>query len=437
MTDLIDNFLREHTLTLMLDYYSGEKQVRMAKTRGKTTCSIILPPGTELLEAAGCTSISMYRLGSFVADNELRLMRLARSLLGGRSLVRGLGLLNMTIAKPYLDKMAEEGILGGLWKNYREYIKSSDDNNFPMDACFGTRVYYGALMKHYKNIDFSIGYGTRCGWFTKFFQDCAGATPLTFLDIPQEINEESLPYQISEVRRVIKEIEQFTKRPFSEEALRDEIKLHNSISRNYLEILKIWAQDITALDPRAFIYVLSMIHFGYPDRLGRGSKYFDRLMMNLAKELKRDSKKDLSDVPKILHAPMFGGFEPEIMTITSNLGGRLLFADWVSLGVLDPIKETGDPIENYSKYLINVAEHWLDNNTVIKHWVKIVEDLKLDGVIFNSVYGCKSFTPAYKLFKDRLIELGVPIVDISFHNMNENLGQIETRIGAFIEMIKD
>ncbi|MHC1590813.1 MAG: hypothetical protein ACXQS8_01895, partial [Candidatus Helarchaeales archaeon] len=123
MTDLISNFLREYALTLVLDYYSGEKQVRLAKARGKKICSIILPPGTELIEAAGLQSVSMYRLGSFVAEPELRFMRLTKSLLGGRSLVRGLGLLNMTAAKSYLKYMAEEGILGGLWKNYEDYLK--------------------------------------------------------------------------------------------------------------------------------------------------------------------------------------------------------------------------------------------------------------------------------------------------------------------------
>lgn len=436
MSNITKDFLRPATLSLMLDYFGARDQIRSARRRGKKICSIILAMATELVEAAGCVPISLYRLGSFLADNELRLMRTSKSIFGGRSLVRSLSLLNAAIGSNFFNRFADREILDSLWKNYHKYIDSAKNHDYPLDACFGTRIYYGALQDNKELIDFSIGYGTRCGWFTKFFQDCAAVKPATLLDMPIEFNEAALDYQISEVQRVIKVFEEFTNRSYSVSALQEEIRRHNSIRNSYWEILKIWAQEKTALSPPAFINVLSMLHFGYTDHLSKGSRYFDQSLQSLLREFKRNLTTDLSESPKLLLAPMFGGFEPDIMKITSNFGCRLLYADYFALGVLDPIEETVDPIYNYSKHLMNISQHWHDNVSIIDNWIKLIKDLKLDGVIFNAVYGCKSFTPAFKLFKDRLLELEVPIIELSFHNMGENLGQLETRIGAFVEMIK-
>lgn len=436
MSKLVKDYLNENTLTLMLDYYSGQKQVRLAKSRGRKTCSIMLPFVIELIEASGCVPISCYRLGRFLADRELRLMRLSKNIFGTSSLVRSLSFINRAIGPDWLKNLADKGILGGLWKVYHESVNTAKEQDFPLDACFGTRVYYGALTQFQKDIDFEIGYGTRCGWLTKFYQACGKIKPLVFIDIPMKFDENAFNYQKNEILRVIGEIEKITNKSFSENALKEEIRLHNSIAKSYSEILKVWAQDITAMGPLGFTYVLSMLHFGYTDRLTKGSKYFDRLLRNLLQEFKKNLKTDLTGTPKLILAPMFGGFDPETLKIVSELGGRLLFADWTVLKILDPIKESGDPIENYTDYLLNISRNWYDNSTVINNWIEVIEDLKLDGVIFNSVYGCKSLTPAFRLFKDRLIELDVPIIDISFHNMEENIGQNRTRIGAFIEMIK-
>ncbi|MHA1380812.1 MAG: 2-hydroxyacyl-CoA dehydratase [Candidatus Helarchaeota archaeon] len=436
MSRLLQDFLHENTLNLMLDYYSGLKNIHLARARGNKICSVMLPFITEIIEASGCTSVSLYRLGRFIADRELRMMRLSKNLFGTKSLLRGLNFLTSTLGPNQLLKIAEKGILGGLWKIYHENIDTAKDAQYPIDACFGTRIYYGSLLNFKNEVDFSIGFGTRCGWLTKFYQATANIRPLTFIDLPIRFDDNALEYQKVELLRVIKEVEKITKRPFSEEKLKEEIQLHNSIGNSYSEILKIWAKNVTALGPLGFIYVLSMLHFGYADRLSKSSKHFDTLLKSLVTEFNTNLKIDLKDTPKLMLVPMFGGFDPQIMKITSDLGGRSLFADWKVIGFLDPIKEVGDPILNYSEYLLNVSKHWYDNFALIDNYIKVIKNLEIDGVVFNSIYGCKSMTPAYQILKDRLIEYEIPILNISFQNMDENLGQTQTRIGAFLEMIK-
>ncbi|NVM04864.1 MAG: 2-hydroxyacyl-CoA dehydratase, partial [Candidatus Helarchaeota archaeon] len=290
MSKLVKDYLNKNTLTLMLDYYSGQKQVRLARSRGKKICSIMLPFTIELIEATGCVPISCYRLGRFVADHELRLMRLSKNIFGTSSLIRSLNFINRAIGPNWLINLADKGILGGLWKVYNESINAAKEHDYPLDACFGTRVYYGALTQFKKDIDFEIGYGTRCGWLTKFYQACGKINPLVFIDIPMKFDEDAFDYQKNEILRVIGEIEKITNKSFSEDALQEEIRLHNSIANSYSEILKVWAKDITAMGPLGFTYVLSMLHFGYTDRLTKSSKYFNQLLKNLLQEFKKNLK---------------------------------------------------------------------------------------------------------------------------------------------------
>ncbi|MFX1453704.1 MAG: 2-hydroxyacyl-CoA dehydratase, partial [Promethearchaeota archaeon] len=330
MSGLVKDFLHESTLNLMLDYYSGLKQIRSARARGKKICSVMVALATELVEASGSVSISLYRLGRFIADRELRLMRLSKNIFGTGSLVSSLSFISATLGPKQILNLAEKGILGGLWKIYHENINLAKEKQYPLDACFGTRIYYGSLVRFQKEIDFSIGYGTRCGWFTKFFESASKIKPLVFIDMPINFKEEALAYQIDEIYRVIAEIESITGNKVTEDSLREEIRLHNSIAESYKEIFNIWARDISAVSPLGFIYILSMLHFGYTDRLSKSSKYFDRLLKDLVKDFKANLKVDLTENPKLLFAPMFGGFDPEIMKLVSDLGGRLLFSDWLA-----------------------------------------------------------------------------------------------------------
>ncbi|MFX0140008.1 MAG: hypothetical protein ACFFDN_40575, partial [Candidatus Hodarchaeota archaeon] len=150
MSQLVKDFLNKNTLTLMLDYYSGQKQVSLARSRDKKICSIMLPFTIELIEASGCVPISCYRLGRFVADRELRLMRLSKNIFGASSLIRSLSFINRAIGPDWLINLADRGILGGLWKVYNESINVAKEQQYPLDACFGTRVYYGALTRFQK-----------------------------------------------------------------------------------------------------------------------------------------------------------------------------------------------------------------------------------------------------------------------------------------------
>ncbi|MHA1796834.1 MAG: 2-hydroxyacyl-CoA dehydratase [Candidatus Helarchaeota archaeon] len=435
MARLISDYLNSSLLELMLEYYAGKKQLRRAKERGKRVCSMMLPHGFELVKASGCEIISLYRVGNFNVDRELRLVRLSKNLFGINSLSRSLSLFNRTIGSDYLDNFADK-LLNGLFQNYKNYVETAANNLYPLDACFGTRLYYGASVDWKKYIDCSFGTGIRCIWYSKHYELVKDVKPVIFMDIPTTYDEISLEYFLEEINSTISKLEQFMETSITELKILKEVKISNKIKKEYLKLIKIWSENPNILSKISFIYLLSMVHFGFTDHVGNSEKFL-KLLMKVNQNLNKLSKKESLEGKdsKIMLTPMFGGFETQLMKIVSDLGGNLLFIDWEILGLLDEIKEEGSVLENVANYLLNFSRNFINNTTLTKRWIEIVQKYDLNGVVFNSVYGCKSLTPASRAMKESLQEIDVPMLDLSFQNLDENIGQIKTRVGAFIEIL--
>ncbi|NHI90923.1 MAG: 2-hydroxyacyl-CoA dehydratase [Candidatus Lokiarchaeota archaeon] len=437
MGKLISDYLNSNLLQLTLEYYSGKKQLKQAKRLGKKVCSMMLPHGIELVKASKCEVISLYRVGKFDVDRELRLVRLSKNLFGINSLVQSLSFFNRTIGSDYLENFAEK-LLNGLFSNYKNYVEIAANELYPLDACFGTRLYYGATVNWKNYIDFSFGTGIRCIWYSKHYELIKNIKPIIFIDIPTTSDKISQDYFLEEINSTINKLETIMESSISELDILREIKITNKIKKEYLKLIDIWIKNPNIISKISFVYLLSMIHFGFTDHIGNSEKFL-KLLKDINENLKNSSKKVLDEVnsPKIMLSPMFGGFETQLMKIVSEFEGRLLFIDWETLGILNEIKENGNVLENYSNYLLNFSDIFINNTTLTKKWIEIILKYKIDGVIFNSVYGCKALTPASRIIKEELQKINIPMLDLSFQNLDENIGQLKTRIGAFTEILNN
>ncbi len=105
--------------------------------------------------------------------------------------------------------------------------------------------------------------------------------------------------------------------------------------------------------------------------------------------------------------------------------------------MLNPIDTSGDILKNYAKFLIQFELTWKDNTTLVDRYISVAKKYHLDGILFNNMYGCKSITPSLRLFKEKVQEFDLQLVDIGFQNIGDNLEQTKTRIGAVLEILKE
>ncbi|MBD3230547.1 MAG: hypothetical protein GF329_20375 [Candidatus Lokiarchaeota archaeon] len=443
---MIKGIMFENFLKLVMTFLSSKSQIDQFKKQGKKICMISLPWGRELVFASGSVPIHFPRVGDFESHPILKALNLGKNF-GWSNLMNVVRSLKHITGDKFYTNLIYDFIHNIFW-NYDRYIKiGEEDGVFPLDACFGTRILYGNILDNADVIDYSLGLGTRCNWFSKFFETIINfpksngeAIPLFMLEIPNTKSDHGYRLLKDSVNQLIGNLEKITGNSISNNDLYKSAKRSNKIKKYYKKLMLLWSKDSLKMPPLAYTNVFALLHIAFTDHLG-DSKFFADTLKNLVYELKSPYKQtfDATDVPKIALINHFGGYEPDLPYIIDELGGRLIVPDWHSLGLLDKIKTSGDMVENMTKDILNSSVHWFYNSLVVDNWIDTITKLDIDGVIFNAAYGCKSLTPSLKIVKDRLKEheKEIPVTSINFQNIGDNPGQTKTRIGALIEMIKN
>ncbi len=142
--------------------------------------------------------------------------------------------------------------------------------------------------------------------------------------------------------------------------------------------------------------------------------------------------------PLILFWPRFGGWDPIIENYVYNFGDRVVYADWAILGFLNQIDTQGDIFENYAQYLERFGvQYGSDNHQTVKSIMNFVHTHKVDGIIYNQLFGCHSLCTSYYRLRKELMKEEIPSTLISFNTVGENREQVKTRIAALMELIKN
>ena len=150
---------------------------------------------------------------------------------------------------------------------------------------------------------------------------------------------------------------------------------------------------------------------------------------------------DVSNMPRILLTPIYGGWEPYIHEIIYELGGRVLYADWDILGLLEeiPVSNNSNPIEDYARFLLGASRKGIgcDSENLTNSYLKAAKKMNIDGFIFNQVFGCQSLSNIYSTLQERIRnELDIPAIVISFKKIGEDVEQIRNQLSFFMEMFK-
>jgi benzoyl-CoA reductase/2-hydroxyglutaryl-CoA dehydratase subunit BcrC/BadD/HgdB len=187
--------------------------------------------------------------------------------------------------------------------------------------------------------------------------------------------------------------------------------------------------------------ILALIEICFQDYLSDPARFRDilkQIYLEMDKNIKNmQNAYDARKLKRIFFTSRFGGWEHQIEDFVFQNGGRVIYADWFLYGFMNKIKTTGDMFENYAEYLLKLVIDFGCNNKVnVDNIIKFVLENKIDGVIYNQLFGCHSISTAYTRLKKKLIAEGIPSTMISFNNVGENVEQTKTRTVALMELLK-
>jgi benzoyl-CoA reductase/2-hydroxyglutaryl-CoA dehydratase subunit BcrC/BadD/HgdB len=102
--------------------------------------------------------------------------------------------------------------------------------------------------------------------------------------------------------------------------------------------------------------------------------------------------------------------------------------EWTMRGMMAAIAD---------RYLLPITcPCFTPNDKRIDKIVRMVRDFHVDGVVYHQLRGCYIHKMEFNRIRGALKELGKPVLGIETDYTHEDLGQLRTRIEAFLEMIQ-
>ena len=105
------------------------------------------------------------------------------------------------------------------------------------------------------------------------------------------------------------------------------------------------------------------------------------------------------------------------------------------------VKENGDPYDNLvRRYLLKIAcprmiDDLTGHKTRLEHMKRLIKEYSVDGVIFQKIIMCDLHAGDNYLFIQELDDLGVPTLDLEREYLLSGVGQLKTRVQAFMEIL--
>ena len=435
-------------LKIAYNFLTGRDYLQKKKSKERKTLISVASGFPDLVFAADSIPVFPIRMEKFKLNLYLLALNSATSLFGWNLTTKLLGIAKQVDFLKIVDNVLND-VINSINTRYNLLHDLAIQKNVSTEYCFGIKSIYGMHVSEANNCDYSLNFTIRCNKFNKYLKSLRSLIPnQIWVEIPsmdKENEEKALEIMVNNLKKTITELENITGNVVNDNSLKKQFRIGNQVKRYYKTIIHdISTSDFYPCNPATFAEILALLTISFQDYNSNAQRYLENISQ-LVKEMRERINKgvgmDVSNRPRILLTPIFNGWEPEAQEIIYNLGGRVIYSDWDLLGLLEEISvsKDSDPIEEYARFLLNSSKKGLFclNNCelLINSYQKYVKKTKVDGLIINQLADCHINSTCYDLMKNRIrTELRIPSIGIEFKKIGENVDQVKTRLGSFMEL---
>ncbi|MFW9988697.1 MAG: 2-hydroxyacyl-CoA dehydratase, partial [Candidatus Odinarchaeota archaeon] len=421
-------------LKIAYNFLTGREYLKKKKSREKKTLISVASGFPDLVFAADSIPVFPIRMEKFKLNLYLLALNTATGLFGWNLTTKLLGIARQIDFLKIVDNVLND-VINTINKRYNKFYEFAIQKDVSPKFCFGVKSLYGMHLSKSNNCDCSLNYTLRCKKYNDYLKSLKELIPnQIWLEIPpiDKQNEgNALEIIINNLKKVIQELEGISGNIVTDNSLKKQFRIGNQVKRYYKTIIyDISTSDFYPCNSATFAEILALLTISFQDYNSNAQRYLENLS-HLVKEMKERIQKgvgmDVSNRPRILLTPIFNGWEPKAQEIIHDLGGRVIYSDWDSLGLLEEISvsKNSDPIEAYARFLLNSSKKGLfclDNyELLVNSYQKYVKKTKVDGLIINQLEDCHIDPTCYDLMKNKIrIENKIPSVSIKFNKIGEN-----------------
>ncbi|NMM63235.1 2-hydroxyacyl-CoA dehydratase [Clostridium sp. P21] len=280
---------------------------------------------------------------------------------------------------------------------------------------------------------------TTCDGKKKMYEMLGKIKSVHVMQLPQTTKgEDSYKLWKNEIIKLKEKVEKEFNVEITEENLKDAIKLKNierETLKEFYELGKMMPPPILGMD---ILKVLRGAAFSYDKE--EEIKTIRNMTKNIKEAYKKGENKVLSSAKRILvtGCPLGESTDKIINTIEQNGGVVVCFENCggvKDIGFL--VDETIDPIDALtSKYLNIACSCMTPNDNRIELLSQLIDEYKVDGVVDVILQACHTYNvETYRIKEFVTKEKNIPYLSIETDYSQTDIGQLKTRIGAFVEMI--
>ena len=279
---------------------------------------------------------------------------------------------------------------------------------------------------------------TTCDGKKKMYEYLEEIKPLHVMQLPQNTNRDhALKVWKEEIKYFMERLEDQFDVKITEEALKEAIKIRNeerTVLKDLYSLGKLNPAPISGLQLHK---IIDATHYTFD------KKEQNRMLKETIEDIKAnyDAKKDTyKNGPRILITGCpIGGVADKVLTAIEESGGVAVCFENCT-GIKEKIRlvdETKDPIDALAeKYLSIPCSVMAPNDGRLDLISELVDEFSVDAVIDITLQACHTYNvETHRIKKFVNEEKKIPYMNIETDYSTSDIGQLKTRMAAFIEML--
>ena len=256
-----------------------------------------------------------------------------------------------------------------------------------------------------------------------------------YLSIPHIITEEGFNWYVKEMEELRGELELAYNCEISDEMLNHSIDIYNQNRQLLRELHKLQIQEFPKITGTEALQI-SMANASVPKEIA--NEELKRILNDLEKkeEMNVSSRKRIIVVGSVVDNIDF------IQLIENS--GAFVASDFICFGTRNfhdsiDFDHGADPLKDLTKrlyYRISCPRMMDDHENRLNYLKEEIKNAKIDGVILQRINNCDLHGCDNMLYTHELKELDIPVLNIDRESYQADTTRLQTRIEAFMEMIK-
>ena len=278
---------------------------------------------------------------------------------------------------------------------------------------------------------------TTCDGKKKMYEYMSQFKDVFIMELPNTQGPEALKLWKSEIIRFKEYLEKKFGVTITEDEIRDAIRVNNAGRASLKHLYEVMKNDPVPITGHDLFKVLYGSTFKFDRKEIPGE--VDALVEKIKKEY-ADGKM-LEKKPRILISgcPIGGATEKVIDAVEQNGGVVVTFENCSGAKSIDKLVDEDNPdvYQALAERYLNIGcSVMTPNPNRLELLGRLIDEYKVDGVVEMTLQACHTYNvEAFGIRKFVNEEKGIPYINVETDYSQADIGQLNTRIAAFIEML--